>query len=95
VIIGAALGWLYNRAMNSRPNAEMAKRFGVLLASGLVVGESLLGIINSGVIVATNNPTPFALVGPNFAETANYLGMALFALFTLYAYWWVSRQSKL
>ncbi len=95
VIIGAFLGWLYNRAMNKRPNAEMAKRFGVLLASGLVVGESLLGIINSGVIVATNNPTPFALVGPNFAETANYIGMALFALFTLYAYWWVSKQSKL
>jgi putative OPT family oligopeptide transporter len=95
VIVGAVLGWLYNRAMNKRPNAEMAKRFGVLLASGLVVGESLLGIINSGVIVATNNPTPFAIVGPNFAEAANYIGMALFALFTLYAYWWVSRQSKI
>ena len=95
VIIGAVLGWLYNRAMDKRPNAEMAKRFGVLLASGLVVGESLLGIINSGVIVATGNPTPFAFVGPNFAEAANYIGMALFIVFTLYAYWWVSKQSKI
>jgi hypothetical protein len=95
VIVGAVAGWLFNRAMDKRPNAEMAKRFGLLLASGLVVGESLLGIVNSGVIVATGNPTPFALVGPSFAEPANWIGMALFVLFTLFCYWWVSRQSKL
>jgi len=95
VIIGAIAGWFYNRAMDKRSNAEMAKRFGILLASGLVVGESLLGILNSGVIVATNNATPFAIVGPSFAEPANFLGLGLFVLFTLYAYWWVSRQSKI
>ncbi len=95
VVVGAICGWLYNRAMDKRPNAEMAKRFGVLLASGLVVGESLLGIVNSGVVVATNNPAPFALVGANFAETANIIAVVLFVVFTLYAYWWVSRQSKL
>ena len=94
VVIGAICGWLYNRAMDKRPNAEMAKRFGVLLASGLVVGESLLGIVNSGVIVAANNPTPFAIVGANFAEAANIVAIVLFVLFTLYSYWWVSRQSN-
>ncbi|MFZ2028948.1 MAG: oligopeptide transporter, OPT family [Vitreimonas sp.] len=95
VVIGAIAGWLYNRAMDKRSNAEMAKRFGVLLASGLVVGESLLGIVNSGVIVAANNPAPFAIVGANFAEPANYIGVGLFALFLFYSYWWVSRQSKI
>jgi putative OPT family oligopeptide transporter len=95
VIIGAIAGWLFNRAMDKRPNAEMAKRFGVLLASGLVVGESLLGIINSGVIVATNNATPFALVGASFAEPANWIGMALFVVLMLYSYWWVSKQAKI
>jgi len=95
VIIGAIAGWLFNRAMDKRPNAEMAKRFGVLLASGLVVGESLLGIINSGVIVATNNATPFALVGAAFAEPANWIGMALFVVLMLYSYWWVSKQAKI
>lgn len=95
VIIGAVAGWLFNRAMDKRPNADMSKRFGVLLASGLVVGESLLGIINSGVIVATNNATPFALVGPSFSEASNYIGMALFVVLMVFSYWWVSRQSKL
>jgi putative OPT family oligopeptide transporter len=95
VVVGAICGWLYNLAMDKRPNAEMAKRFGVLLASGLVVGESLLGIVNSGVIVARNNPTPFAIVGADFAEPSNFIAIALFTLFTLFSYWWVSRQSKL
>ncbi len=94
VIVGAIIGALFNAAMSKRPNAEMAKRFGVLLASGLVVGESLLGILNSGIIVATNNPTPLAIVGPNFAETSLWIGAALFALLTLISYVWVARQSK-
>jgi uncharacterized oligopeptide transporter (OPT) family protein len=33
VVLGAVIGWLYNRAMAARPNANMAARFGVLLAS--------------------------------------------------------------
>ena len=53
VVVGALIGWFYDRAMNRRGNAEMAKRFGVLLASGLIVGESLLGVLNAGLIVAT------------------------------------------
>src|SRR5688572_27945677 len=46
VVVGALIGYVYNRAMDRRGNAEMAKRFGVLLASGLIVGESLLGVLN-------------------------------------------------
>ncbi|MBI3437323.1 MAG: oligopeptide transporter, OPT family, partial [Proteobacteria bacterium] len=95
VIIGAICGWLYNRAMDKRSNAEMAKRFGVLLASGLVVGESLLGIVHSGFVAWRNVEHPWALVGADFSGPSNYIGMGLFILFTLYCYWWVSRQSKL
>ena len=50
-------------AMDRRGNAEMAKRFGVLLASGLIVGESLLGVLNAGLIVATGAAAPLAVVG--------------------------------
>jgi hypothetical protein len=35
--------------------AGTAKRLGVLLASGLIVGESLFGVLNAGLIVASNN----------------------------------------
>src|SRR5262249_24229426 len=61
VVVGAIIGWLYDRAMESRGNADMAKRFGVLLASGLIVGESILGVLNAGLIVATGKASPLAL----------------------------------
>ena len=43
--VGAVLGWFYNRwAMSSRSPA-FAERMGVLMATGLIVGESLMGVV--------------------------------------------------
>src|SRR5438270_8708115 len=43
--VGAALGWFYNRwALTSRSPA-FAERLGVLMATGLIVGESLMGVV--------------------------------------------------
>ena len=95
VVVGSVIGWLYDRAMSKRSNAEMAQRFGVLLASGLIVGESLLGVLNAGLIVATGSATPLALVGESFAAPAQWLGVLLFAAVIAISYRWVSRQSKL
>ena len=92
--VGAVVGWLYERAMNRRANAEMAKRFGVLLASGLIVGESLLGVITAGLIVASGKATPLALVGPEFAGKAEWIGMAMLAAVVVAIYRWVGRQSE-
>jgi putative OPT family oligopeptide transporter len=94
VILGAIVGWLYNRAVEKRENAEMAKRFGVLLASGLIVGESLLGIVNAGLIVATGNAAPIAIVGPEFASTSRWIGAAVFTTLLVISYAWVARQSR-
>ncbi len=94
VIVGAVAGWLYNRAMARTPNAEMAIRFGVLLASGLIVGESLLGVLNAGLIVATNDAAPLGLVGPEFAGAARWIGILMFAVLAAASYSWVARQSR-
>ncbi len=94
VVLGAVLGALYNRWIKNKPDAAMLARFGVLLASGLIVGESLLGVVNAGLIVAADNPAPLALVGPDFALTANLLGPVLFVAFILASYAWVSRQAR-
>jgi putative OPT family oligopeptide transporter len=95
VVVGAIIGWFYDRAMNRRSNAEMAKRFGVLLASGLIVGESLLGVLNAGLIVATGSAAPLALVGAGFAGPAIWVGLLLFVVVIAAAYRWVSLQSEL
>jgi putative OPT family oligopeptide transporter len=94
VVLGAVIGTLYNRAISNDAQAEMLKRFGVLLASGLIVGESLLGVVNAGVIVATNNATPFAIVGAEFAGTSVWIGAVLFIAAIAASYAWVSRQAR-
>ena len=54
---------------DARPvaNPERAERLGTLVASGLIVGESLWGVINAGLIVGLSKDAPIALVGEDFA----------------------------
>jgi hypothetical protein len=94
VVVGALIGWLYERAMRRRGNADMAIRFGVLLASGLIVGESLLGVVNAGLIVGSGKATPLAVVGEAFAPIAPWTGMLLLIVVVLLIYRWVARQSE-
>ena len=43
-LLGRSYGWYYKRFMSAGENAERAARFGILAASGLIVGESLFGV---------------------------------------------------
>jgi putative OPT family oligopeptide transporter len=79
VVVGALAGWIYNRRMTNRPNQATARRMGVLVSSGLIVGESLFGVLLAAVIVATKNASPFAIVGDSFAPAATVLGALAFA----------------
>ncbi|MBE7209837.1 MAG: oligopeptide transporter, OPT family, partial [Gluconacetobacter diazotrophicus] len=56
------------------------RRRGVMLASGLIVGESLMGVALAAVIGATGREDVLALVGPGFASAAAWLGFAAFVL---------------
>ncbi len=87
-VLGAVVGWLYNRRTANRPGADVAKRMGVLIASGLIVGESLFGVLLAGVIVASGNATPFALVGDSFQRLAMPLGAIVFAVAIVVMFRW-------
>lgn len=91
IILGAVAGWAYNRATSGRADRERANRLGVLLASGLIVGESLFGVLLAGIIVATGIGTPLALVGDAFTAAANWIGAVAFAVVTGGLYWWIAR----
>jgi len=58
----------------------------------LIVGESLFGVVNSGLIVVSRKEAPLALVGPDFAA-AGFLGAVAFALLVLVLYRWMLRRS--
>jgi len=95
IVAGALAGWLYERAAARRRDPEAAKQLGVLMASGLIVGESLLGVILAAVVVFSGQGAPLALVGEGFAGTAQALGLLAFAGigFGLYR-WLLGRQGR-
>ncbi len=90
VVIGSVIGHWYDRRTQRRANPEHAKRLGVLVASGLIVGESLFGVLLAGLIVAH---VPLSLVSDDFAP-ANWIGLASFALLIVVLYGWMLRRAR-
>ena len=58
---------------------EFAKRMGVLMATGMIVGESLFSVLYAGIVVISGQSTPFALVGDDFATPALIGGAVIFS----------------
>lgn len=58
VVVGAVVGWIYDKIVSKDRMAEPAKRLGVLIASGFIVGESLFNVALAGLIVGTQKPGP-------------------------------------
>lgn len=82
VILGALAGWVYDRRVEGRPDGEAAMRLGVLMVSGYIVGDSLLNVVHAGLIAATNQSAPLALVPEDWAlarpaAVVGYLALAL------------------
>jgi putative OPT family oligopeptide transporter len=78
VVIGAVIGYFYDRWADRRPRPEFARRMGVLMATGMIVGESLCGVLYAGIVVLSGTNAPFALVGDGFATPALIGGAIVF-----------------
>jgi putative OPT family oligopeptide transporter len=91
VVVGALVGAWFDRYADRRPNAEATKQLGVLLASGLIVGESLLAVIYAGVVGLSGIQSPLALVGPSFATPSIFIGGIAFAAIGFLLYRWILR----
>ncbi len=90
VVVGAVLGWFYDRrADRSSRDPEAMKRMGVLMATGMIVGESLFGVALAGLVVGTGSDTPLAVVGDEFGLIATVGGTLIFAALVT----WLYRQS--
>jgi len=93
VIIGAVLSHWYDGRVRATPDPERAQRLGTLVASGLIVGESIWGVINAGLIVALSKDAPIALVPESFAP-APWLGVLGFIAVIVWLYGWMLRRAR-
>jgi putative OPT family oligopeptide transporter len=78
VVIGALTGYFYDRWADRTGRPAFARRMGVLMATGMIVGESLFGVLYAGIVVASGKNSPFALVGDGFATPALIGGGIIF-----------------
>ncbi|WP_371380149.1 OPT family oligopeptide transporter [Sporomusa aerivorans] len=109
LIIGAVMSYLVYRYLRKRAeqrspqnveeDVEVCNRHGVLFASGLIVGESLMGVLMAIIIVFSvtsgGSDSPLAIAGKDFGPTADWLGLGVFiALIALFIYRVVSVKSE-
>ncbi|HHF5362385.1 TPA: OPT family oligopeptide transporter [Haemophilus influenzae] len=85
VIVGAFLAWIMARHIAKLGNKEMsakAERFGTLFSAGLIVGESLMGVILAFIIAASvttgGSEAPLSLNLENWDTIGEWLGLIVF-----------------
>jgi putative OPT family oligopeptide transporter len=91
VMIGALIGWWYNNRVAHAHDAKRKQHLGVLVASGMIVGESLFGVLIAGLIVALGTDAPLSIVGPDFAG-GEIVGFAAFGGLIVFLYRWMLRR---
>ena len=103
VIIGAVAGHIYEAQADKRAKnpaqAALIRRLGVILASGLIVGESLVNVVLAGVTAAAktgvfavpDSDWPLALVGSGFGSWAMLLAVVVIFGTVLGLYRWAAR----
>ncbi|RZJ92378.1 MAG: oligopeptide transporter, OPT family, partial [Brevundimonas sp.] len=94
LVIGAVVGWVYDKAVKTTRFADVARRMGVLLASGLIVGESLFGVFYASVIVGTNSDAPFAMIPEGSGWPAMLAGIVVFAAAVFGLYSWTRKRAE-
>ena len=109
VVVGAVVGWWFDRKANrDSKNPESTKQLGVLLASGMIVGEGLVGVLIAALVGFSeqlgfsNHDFPLSLVSDAFANTpwiggfapAVWVGGIAFVVAIAAMYSWVIRLSR-
>ena len=88
VVVGAVVATWYEKATKNVKDPARAERLGTLVASGMIVGESLFGVLNAGLIVAFSTDAPIALLKEE-PSLAPILGLVAFTGLVVWMYRWM------
>src|SRR6185312_997781 len=95
VVVGAVAGWYYDKRAERGKRPESAKQLGVLPASGMIVGEGLIGVVIASIVAFSGKDFPLGLVGDAFADgPALWIGGLAFAAAMLVLYAWIERLGR-
>lgn len=94
IVVGAIVGWYFDKRADRTPKADATKQLGVLLASGLIVGESIIGVVVAAIVVFSGKPAPLALVGDSFENASVWIGTIAFVAVTFAMYRWIARLGR-
>jgi putative OPT family oligopeptide transporter len=60
IVVGAVIGFIYNRWAKRQAQPGFAERMGVLAATGLIVGDSLFNVVYAGLVAGSDDPDVLA-----------------------------------
>jgi putative OPT family oligopeptide transporter len=89
VAVGAVIGAWYDKVVRT----ERAQRLGTLVASGMIVGESLFGVLNAMLIVGFHRDAPLAVVAESF-PWADAIGGIFFTGLVIFLYGWLFNRAR-
>ncbi|KGQ18664.1 Oligopeptide transporter, OPT family [Lysobacter dokdonensis DS-58] len=93
VVVGAIVGWYFDKRADRGPRPEATKQLGVLLASGMIVGEGLIGVLIAAIVAF--KLFPLGLMGDEFASgPAVWIGGIAFVAAIFFLYRWTERAAR-
>jgi putative OPT family oligopeptide transporter len=94
VVVGAVAGYLFERSVEHRTWGGAAKRMGVLIMSGFIVGESLFNVALAGLIVSTGKGEPLAITNGLSEAQAMMIATVLGAAMVGGLYRWAANNAQ-
>ncbi|MBA5637077.1 oligopeptide transporter, OPT family [Duganella sp. LX20W] len=94
VVVGAVAGYLFDRMVERKAGGETAKRLGVLVMSGFIVGESLFNVALAGLIVLSGKGEPLAITNSLSEAQGMLVALAVGAMLVGGLYRWSAKNGR-
>src|SRR5207302_1001280 len=95
-LVNRAYGFVGAPGAELRPHPLPAPQAGLISspAKGLIVGEVILGVVISAIVVFSGKDAPLSVVGPAYETAGVIIGGAAFVIIAFVLYRWILRMAS-